>query len=389
MNVCRFFLFVFVLLVQACTHVPEQREQAEIIPATKYLPKGGKIMVLAGQSVRATLDYYGSDTIPRPAGFTDYISYDKGSPYRDFAPDAPRHYQGNDALLEPTNWGAGVQCVDCNLSRPEFARAVVAIGMYMAGPRYEDGSMCRGTEDCNTHKIAVGEYDEQLAVLAKWMNGLKGRPVLLRIGYEFDGSWNNYDPTQFKQAYKYIVRYLEQAGVNNVAYIWQSFGYASRETLEAYFPEPDKFRASYVDWVGYTHFNLNPDIPGVNENQFARDRGLKSFMSELTPHTGDCTRQIDLKTHTELGRQWLENLFTHIEENKDVLRGISYINENWSDKVYAPQWEDQQDHNCGGYFSKSNARLQDNPELEKLWAEKISAPLFLNAQDNLYQQLEQ
>ncbi len=385
----RYFpLFVLSLFVSSCATQFAIDEEVYGPSKTKFLPKEGRIMVLAGQSVRATLDYYGSESIPRPAGFTDYISYDKGSPYRDFAPDAPRDYQGNDALLEPTNWGSGIQCVDCNLIRHEFSEAVVAIGMYIAGPRYSDGRMCRATEDCNAFKIADGQYDEQLGELAGWMKSLDNRPVLLRIGYEFDGSWNNYEPEQYKSAYKYIVRYLQKANVTNVAFVWQSFGYASYETLEQFYPAPDEYSDSYVDWVGYTYFTIYPENPGIHENQFARDKGLKTFISELAPHTSDCKNQIDLKTDTALGLKWVEKLFAHIEVNKDVIRGLSYINENWSDSTYAPQWEDQQDHNCGGFFSKSNSRLQDNPEVEKLWAEKISAPIFLNGQEGLYQQLE-
>jgi hypothetical protein len=353
----------------------------------KFYPDDNSILVLAGQSLRATLDYYESKIVPRPAGFTDYISYDIGASYGSLAPDYPKFYQGNDALLEPTNWGAGIQCVSCNLTRPDFAQAVVAIGMYIAGPRNADGSQCRDTQECNTYKIAAGIYDQQLKVLAEWLKTLDGRPVFLRIGYEFDGGWNNYEPKQYKQTYKYIYHYLNKAGVDNVAFVWQSFGYASMETLAAFYPERDEFSSSYVDWVGYSYFHIDAGKPGVNENLFAKEKGLKTFVSEVAPHTGDCKNQIDLAANTELARQWVENFFEHLAQNRDVIGGLSYINENWSDRAYAPQWQDQQDHNCGGYFSRSNSRLQDNPVIEKLWAEKISAPQFLNWRQDLYRKL--
>jgi len=383
------FVIVSLLGIAACSSTAIWSAEQAAMPSSKFEPLDGRILVLAGQSVRATLDYYGSDVVPRPAGFTDYISYDVGSPYRTFAPDYPKKYQGNDALLEATNWGSGSQCVDCNLHRPEFKQAVVAIGMYIAGPRYADGSLCTASEACNTYKIASGQYDHQLQVLADWMNSLNGRPVFLRIGYEFDGSWNNYQPEQYKAAYKYIFHFLKKSGVNNVAFIWQSFGYASMKTLESFYPQADDYSDQYVDWVGYTHFNIEGDKPGINELKFARGKGLKAFISEVTPHTGDCTQQIDIARDTELAKQWVGNFIQHVEKNRDVIRGLSYINEQWNDKQYAPQWEDQQDHNCGGYFSKSNARLQDNKALEKLWAEKISGPIFLNWQSDLYQQLQQ
>ncbi len=380
-------LVFIAFFLTACYSNSGQEQVAANKNAVKFSPVDDRILVLVGQSVKASRDYYLSPIVPRPAGFTDYISYDVGSQYREFAPDYPRYYQGNDALLEPTNWGSGVQCVDCNLHHPEFSEAVVAIGMYMAGPRHSDGSMCHATEECNTYKIANGLYDEQLQVLADWLNSLKGRPVFLRIGYEFDGSWNHYDAEQYKQAYKYIYHYLKKAGVDNVAYVWQTYGYASMETLENFYPQPDDLSDRYVDWIGYSYFHINSETPGVNEIKFARENNIKAFLSEVAPHTGDCTKQINMAKDTELGKKWIDNFFLHVEKNKDVIAGLSYINEVWNDVDNAPQWQDQQDHNCGGYFSKSNSRLQDNIVLEKYWAEKISSSLFLNWQENLYEKL--
>ena len=97
--------------------------------------------------------------------------------------------------------------------------------------------------------------------------------------------------------------------------------------------------------------------------------------------------QIDLAQDTELGRAWMDNFFRHVEGNRDVIRAIAYINEPWNDVERAPMWQDQQDQDCGGYFSRSNARLNDNPELEKYWAQRIGRPLYLNFEPNLYQKL--
>ncbi len=350
--------------------------------ASKYEPLQGRILVFAGQSPQASLDYWALPNTPRPAGFSDYISYDVGAPYKDFAPDAPKTYRGNDGLLEPTNWGSGDQCVDCLVQRPEFAESVVNIGMYLAGPQAADGSMCRGRDDCAIARLARGEFDRQLQVFADWLLGLGERPVLLRVGYEFDGSWNNYDPQQFKAGWRHIHDFLTGAGVRNVAYVYYTYGFASRDTLEQYWPGDD-----YVDWIGYSYFQLDPSVVGQGELAFARDKNLKVFLGEVTPHTGDCTRQIDLASDTDLGRQWIDNFFSHVEDNRDLVRAVAYINEPWNDVERAPMWQDQQDQNCGGYFSRSNARLNDNPVLERYWAERISRPLYLNLEPDLYNRL--
>ena len=345
---------------------------------SKFAPIDGRILVLAGQTLEATDAYYGSDIIPRPAGFTDYISYDVGTEFHPKALDAPRVYKGNDGLLESANWGAGSQCVDCNLGKSKFQNAMVAIGMYLAGPKLASGSMCSATAECNTAKIFNGKYDQQLATLANWFKAQKNRPVFLRIGYEFDGVWNGYDAAQYVAAYKYIVQFLDKANVQNVAYIWQTSGYATAEQLRDFYPEPDTYRDRYVDWVGYSYFSRFPERVGINELAFAREHGLNAFASEVAPHTSDCLNQIDMAKNTDLALQWIDGFFEHIEINRDVIRGISYINARWNDRRLAPQWLEQNDHHCGGFFSKSNSRLQDNPEIESYWAEQIKAAHYMN-----------
>ena len=372
------YVCIALLLASSC---------AATMQASRFEPPDGRILVIAGQSPQASLDYRALPNTPPPAGFSDYVGYDVGAPYKDYAPDAPRTFKGNDGLLEPTNWGSGIQCVDCLVQRPEFAQSVINIGLYLAGPQAADGSMCRGREDCAIARLARGEFDRQLSVFADWLKGLDGRPVLLRAGYEFDGSWNNYDPEQFKAGWKYLYRFLAEAGVDNVAWVYHTFGFANRETLEKFWPAPDEYSDGYVDWIGYSYFQMDPTVVGQGELAFARDKGLKVFLGEVAPHTGDCKRQIDLARDTELGRQWMDNFFRHVEGNRDVIRAIAYINDNWRDSERAPMWQDQQDHNCGGYFSRSNSRLNDNPELERYWGSRISGDLYLNLEPGLHDKL--
>ena len=390
MNYRYFLLASLLVLLQACGSTdPEPAEAPAQVELSRYAPLDGRILVFAGQSPADTLDYLALANTPSPAGFSDYVGYSVGAPYKDYAPDAPRTFQGNDGLLEPANWGSGKQCADCLLQRPEFAESVVNIGLYMVGPEAADGSMCRGRADCAIARLARGEFDSQLSVLADWLKGLGGRPVLMRVGYEFDGSWNNYDPVQFKAAWKHIYRFMSEAGVDNVAWVYYTYGFASRETLEQFWPEADEYSDSYVDWIGYSYFQLDPSVVGTEELAFAREKGLKIFLGEVAPHTGDCTRQIDVAVDIELGKQWMDNFFKHVEDNRDVIGAIAYINHRWSDVERAPMWQDQQDQNCGGYFSRSNSHLNDSPLLEQYWAERVSGAGFLNLEPGLYDKLAQ
>lgn len=51
--------------------------------------------------------------------------------------------------------------------------------------------------------INAGLYDNALAEFAAAVP-LLGRPLFLRVGYEFNGHWNNYTALQFKKAWRRI-----------------------------------------------------------------------------------------------------------------------------------------------------------------------------------------
>ena len=49
---------------------------------------------------------------------------------------------------------------------------------------------------------------------------------MLRIGYEFDGEWNHYNPQYYVPAYRHIVDRLRANGVTHFASVWQSATFA-------------------------------------------------------------------------------------------------------------------------------------------------------------------
>ena len=356
-------------------------------PASKFAHRGARVLVFAGQNLADTKDYYDHPNFPKPVGFSDYISYDVGTQYPTFAPDYPAKYQGNDGLLKATNWGSGEQCADCLLREPNYRGAMINLGMYLAGPAQADGSMCSGKPHCTLHKISSGQLDYLLKDFAQWLNENREYPVLLRIGYEFDGSWNAYDPDQFIAAYKHIYRYLQSHGVTNVAYVYHSFGYASRDTLERFFPHPDQYSKRYVDWIGYSYFTSTPERVGREELKFAREKGLKVFIGEAAPHTGDCNNQIDISKHVGAAKRWINNLDAHVLHNRDVIGAIAYINARWNDREYSPQWGVAVDQDCDGFFAHSNSRLTDHREVADHWRKIISQTHYQHAADSLMEQI--
>eukprot|EP01084_Bolivina_argentea_P260577 440090_1 len=58
--------------------------------------------------------------------------------------------------------------------------------------------------------VINGEYDAQINALIYNLETTLSRPVWLRIGYEFNGQWNDYPKKQYISAYIHITNMLRQ-----------------------------------------------------------------------------------------------------------------------------------------------------------------------------------
>jgi hypothetical protein len=53
--------------------------------------------------------------------------------------------------------------------------------------------------------VANGTYAAELDALRQGLREF-GRPVFVRVGFEFNGEWNGYPPEHYKTAFRAIVR---------------------------------------------------------------------------------------------------------------------------------------------------------------------------------------
>ena len=185
------------------------------------------------------------------------------------------------------------------------------------------------------------------------------RAFLLRIGYEFDGSWNNYDSANFKKAFKRIVDQLRAAKLDNFATVMASSGSEKPGKWEEYYPGDE-----YVDWVGYSYFRGN-DL-GRQALDFARKHKKPVIIAESTPQG----TFLDKCEGEKAWGGWYDRYFKHIEANLDVIRAISYINCNWDAQ---PMWHN---HNWG------NSRLEVNEVVRKKWLEQMKKTCMVEAKDH-------
>lgn len=202
--------------------------------------------------------------------------------------------------------------------------------------------------------VAQGRFDANLHDLASYCKRLQ-RPIYLRIGYEFNGSWNGYTPATFIQAWRHIVTLLRGDGVTNVAYVWDFAPNGDADYMD-YYPGD-----AYVDWWGFNPFTTD-GATGTLATNFLSDAAVHQMpvmICESDP-TGTAVGQGQLSWNA-----WFAAFFQTIDAHPQI-KAVVYINEDW--RRYAPlaYWGD--------------AQLQDDPVVLGLWIQQISRPRWISSQ---------
>ena len=365
-----FITCILLLTVMSCLKSRESEPQFEkslTKPArklAKFEPEDGKVLLFVGQELAAIggLENYNDgylDHFDRPAGFTMYTNFSPGD-------SSFGHVnKGLDGVNTTDNWGDGPSNMAMQLSDPDFKNMALAIGLAFVN---------------HEAQVANGEHDDLIVGLAEFIKKQGERPVFLRVGYEFDGhQWNHYDKENYIKSFRHIHDVFDSLEVNNVAFVWQSTGWASSlDHLEAWYPGDD-----YVDWCAYSFFARFDEAKMI---EFARQKGKPVFIAEATPTIGDETIKFDGQTiATDLSdakqakvawEKWFIPLFKTIRDNPDEVKAVSYINSYWKSQ---PMWKDNPT------FQKIDARLQKSSLITKKWREETSKKTFILSSDTLYQ----
>lgn len=297
---------------------------------------GGLTTLLIGQELGATGGF--SDFA---AGYADHVGNPAGvTIYTDLRLPA--------SLNMRIDVGTGVMCGICYLTNPRYDRSMIAIGLYLVDA---------------LPMVNSGALDGNIAALGRWIKAAD-RPVLLRIGYEFDGSWNGYPPAQYVAAFRRIMDRLRADGVDNVVSVWQSSGYQTNQsTLLQWYPGDD-----YVDVVAYSYFNQASPWAGMID--IARAKGKPVMIAEATPK-----RNLSLGNATTHWSSWFAGFFQHIQANQDVIKWVAYINTRWFDQ---PAWD----------ASWGDSRVQIRPEIKAQWIAQLQSGIWsygdLSTADNPY-----
>lgn len=367
-----FFCFIINLLLACQTNntTTDNKSETSTSQSTKQLakfePADGQCLLFVGQEMAAIggLAEYNDgylDHFKSPAGFTMYTKIRPGDEEFGFT------YQNTPAgIFTADDWGDGPSHLSMQIADDDFSNMALAIGFEMVN---------------HEGKIASGEHDSIVMLLGDWIKSLGERPVFLRIGYEFGGSWNHYDRTQYIAAYRRMKDMYDKAGITNIAYVWQSHGWDEPlDYLESWYPGDD-----YVDWCGYSFFSRSDESHMI---EFARQKGKPVFIAEATPTISGPTTKTNGKTKetilsnpaqaAEAWEKWFTPFFKTIEENEDVVKAVSYINCHWKGNR---MWFDNPT------FQDVDARLQTNSEISKKWKAAVYKERFIHASDDLFDRL--
>ncbi len=343
----------------------------------------GARQLIIGQDLDAIRGYMASDCCPRPDGLTAYLDFYDLLETGDFGGlgiDA----EGNDAGFE-LSWGAGP--VSAWRTATEFGVDGLAIGLSIT--ENEHPGKLRG--------LADGEFDAEIRQLAKFMSMING-PVYLRIGYEFDGAWNQgyQNAPRYVAAWKRIVDVLRDEGADNLITVWQAGAAVvdevidqRHENIERWYPGDE-----YVDWMGFSWF-MNPDEtiqvtsnydPGTPLElaeellAFARQRGKPVMIAEASPQAMDLNENFMANhagiwdgnpttgrvamTDDEIWNHWFAPLFRLLDDNRDAIYALAYINVDWdSQPMWGPPYE-------SGFWG--DTRLETNAEIAARFAAAVS-----------------
>lgn len=365
-------------LLAACDDDREFRAGRDPDPATP-----SKLLII-GQDLGAIRGYMASDCCPQPDALTAYVDfYDILTPadFGGLGMDA----DGGDAGFE-SDWGAGP--VSAMRTATEFGIGAVALGL----------SLTENEHQGKLDRLVAGDFDAEIRRLAEFARRIDG-PLYLRIGYEFDGAWNQgYGTTErYIAAFRRIVDVMRDAGTNNVEYVWQASASTTddlidggREDITRWYPGDD-----YVDWMAFSWFMTPHErvtVESLHEPPtpleltaevlaFARERSKPVMIAEAAPQGLDLQEgflahhhpiwdgasgegRVDM-TSEELWDHWFAPLFELMHANRDLIHALAYINADWdSQPMWGPPYE-------SGFWG--DTRLEANADIATRFDAAIAA----------------
>lgn len=318
----RFPLFLFIFCLPFFLTAEVAIAQQQYIPRNYYKAKfepRKKVLSGAGQSKPAFKEYVSAmDSSTRPAIYMLYVSL-KNTNLKEWC-------KKQKAILDEYPW----------MLMPQIGLSMTSDGK--PEEHYED-------------KVAQGVYDENIKqfclAIKEW-----GIPCFIRVGYEFNGRWNGYNPATYKESFIKIAEAFKTYKVPNAALLW-CFAADGNADFTSYYPGDQ-----YVDWWSidlFSETNLRePKTIAFLDSSLVHKKPV--MIGESTP------RKVSVQGGEVSWNRWFKPYFNLIHTYPNI-KGFCYINWDWS-KTSWPDWGD--------------GRIEGNPVIKKKFIEELKSDLYLN-----------
>jgi hypothetical protein len=225
-------------------------------------------------------------------------------------------------------------------------------------------------------------YDRLISELGEVIKEY-GRPVFVRLGFEFNGPWNGYHPGTYPKAFRKVVDLFREAGAYNFAAVWcyepngpDDFDSVDLNGEPLWYPGDE-----YVDWFGLdlfrrNDFTLQADSRSGNQSYFrtlrflemAKEHGKPVFLSELATvdiHIISEDENSGYPEGKEAWERWFEPFFSLLNDHPQI-KGFNYMSQDYRGSKYEK-------------LGWRNARLQDNAYIFNHWISQLKSDRFIHA----------
>ncbi|UJP65530.1 glycosyltransferase [Mongoliitalea daihaiensis] len=189
--------------------------------------------------------------------------------------------------------------------------------------------------------ILNGYFDEYIDQTAEAIRDLYS-PVFLRFAHEMENPmypWSEAGGNtaeEFIDAWKYVHFRFENAGAQNVSWIWSPW---STEGFESYFPYGnDSLQTQYVDWIGLTALNYglaseNQQVKIFEEiyapfKEQIQEKGLE--LPVMLAEFGSTSYDFD-------GKQWVKESLSVIGKKHREIKAVVHFFSDW-DRNWITGW---------------------------------------------------
>jgi len=322
---------------------PEPPEQYTYTYEAKFEPPEGRILHGMGQFSGGNEDYIEMlvDGL-KPASSLKFISVGKGTRPWDSMKDSVRNYFGY-----------------------EYSEGrIPSLEMHMFDVEKKYSGSSEEYFAIDDEVAQTDKYDSKIRDIAQ-IAKKHGKPIFMRIGGEFSGSWNGYHPYEYPKAFRKAVDIFREEGADNVAFIWcympsapGDFDEKNAQGEWKWFPGDDVIDWYSIDVFKASHFSGPLTVGnGLTANgktdkflKMAEEHGKPVILAETSAASVNMTD--DYQDGVSDWNQYFVPFFEFVEKYP-VIKGFHYINYNWPETPhYGEQGWMQASININSYISQ-------------------------------------